>query len=345
MAAAVASLNAAFDMIAASFRRPLQDESTTPSAVSQQDSPCLSSTNKSAVGGVGITFSKDELGNFVVRSLQAGSSAAASGIQPGDVILSVDDTKTEGMGMRQVASAISGPVHTYVALTIRRGAQTGKVELMRMSGLLRGVVGKVQSLSVQPSPLSSADGISRRTHESAFSLVGKVQSLSVQPSPLSSADGISRRTHESAFSPHRIAAESSTADGQSRDAPPMPSAIIYADSSKFDREIHQFAFAEPSPNRTSAAAIRSEDVAPSLKLLPANASTKHSSKKFQRSEFFLAVKDARALNAIVAADCQHLIDDLTSPGACEAARERLIASRTRLPMADMKKVARPCIVV
>ena len=116
-----------------------------------------------------MTFSKDELGNFVVRSLQAGSGAAASGIQPGDVIVSVDDIMTERMGIRQVASAISGPVDSHVALTIRRGSQTGKVELVRMSGLLKGVVAKDRSLFAQPSPLSSAAGLSRRTHESAFS--------------------------------------------------------------------------------------------------------------------------------------------------------------------------------
>ena len=63
------------------------------------------------------------------------------------------------------------------------------------------------------------------------------------------------------------------------------------------------------------------------------------SKEFERSQLFLDMKDAKSLNAIVAADCRHLIDDLESPAAFDAARERLIASRARLPFADMKKVS------
>jgi hypothetical protein len=362
MAAAVASLNATFDMIAGSFRRPAQDEASAIS-VSPQDSPCLSKSSKSAVGGVGITFSKDELGNFVVRSLQAGSGAAASGIQPGDVIVSVDDIMTEKMGIRQVASAISGPVDSHVALTIRRGSQTGKVELVRMSGLLKGVVAKNRSLFAQPSPLSSATGLSRRTHESAFSSHRVVAASSnadadadVQPYPSPSTVTSSQANIgcHSATATATAVVDSVSQSPPHTPLPLKPSVVTQQpSSSEFNQEVHSFArpheavsFAPHAP-LISVASLSDGIIPPNgLKPRPTSSSAfKHFSKEFESSEFFLAVKDAKALNAIVAADCRHLIDDLTSPDAFANARQRLIASRSRLPMADMKKVILPPSVI
>jgi hypothetical protein len=354
MAAAVASLNATFvDMIAGSFRRPAQDAASDIS-VSSQNSSCLRKSSKSIVGGVGITFSKDEQGNFVVRSLQAGSGAAASGIQPGDVIISVDDVMTEGMGMRQVAAAISGPVDSHVALTIRRGSQTGKVELVRMSGLLKGVVGKDQSLSAQPSPLSSAASLSRRTHDSAFSSRRIVAASSKTDVQSNTSANPSAAPITPSPAPVTAVVDSVSQNPPQTALPLKPSVVMQDPSSAFNQEVHNFArphegvsfVPEARLIHTSSVASRSDGIIPSsLKPRPTSASAKHFSKEFERSEFFLAVKDAKALNAIVAADCRHLIDDLTSPDAFTTARQRLIASRTRLPMSDMKKVTVPRVII
>ena len=66
--------------------------------------------------------------------------------------------------------------------------------------------------------------------------------------------------------------------------------------------------------------------------------SKRVSKDFERSHLFLELNDAKLLNAIVAQDCRHLLDQMTAPHACDDARQRLIASRTRLPITHMKKV-------
>lgn len=49
-----------------------------------------------------------------------GSPAKAAGLQPGDYILKVDDTSTEGMTVSDAADKIRGPIGTKVVLTIER---------------------------------------------------------------------------------------------------------------------------------------------------------------------------------------------------------------------------------
>ena len=170
MAAAVASPNVGFgSSLGGAFRR-LSDESSSgaassTSAASRLSRPSLAKDHN--VGGVGIVFSKDQAGLFTVRTLQEGSCAAASGMRPGDIIVSVDGVKTEGLTMRQVAAAISGAVGSPVMLMIRRGNQSGNVTLERMPGLSKGVVGKEQpvtpgqSLPLSSPPASAADDAPR----------------------------------------------------------------------------------------------------------------------------------------------------------------------------------------
>lgn len=245
-------------------------------------------------------FSKDKLGNFVVRALQEGSCALASGICPGDAIVSVDGAPTAGMSMRQVAAAISGEVGSQVVLVIRRGSQSGNVTLERMAGLSKGAV-------------SSKD----QGAESA-----------AQPSPTASS------SIADSLPPSERATDSITNSSPPSDRNQEIMAVI---CNSFSEDAPRVSLQDlgrlPAP-----AATRSSDVPSSTDHGAASVRIKRLSKEFERSQLFLDIKDPKTLNAIVTADCKHLIDNLASPAAFEDARQRLIASRSRLPIADMKKV-------
>lgn len=252
-------------------------------------------------------FSKDRSGNFVVRALQEGSCAAASGISIGDAIVSVDGAQTAGMSMRQVAAAISGEVGSQVTLMIRRGAQSGNVTLERMAGLSKGAVsGKDQGAesSAQPSPTA------------ASSIADSLPPSERATDSITNSSPPSERNQEIIGVISNSFSEEARVSLQDLGRLPAPAAT---------RSIHA-----PSSTERGAASVR----------------IKRLSKEFERSQLFLDIQDPKTLNAIVAADCKHLIDNLASPAAFEDARQRLIASRTRLPFADMKKVnLRPDFIV
>ena len=60
-----------------------------------------------------------------------GSPAAAAGIEPGDVIMAVDGTSTDGMTIDQVSARIKGPTGTAVKLTIERVTQSIDISIVR----------------------------------------------------------------------------------------------------------------------------------------------------------------------------------------------------------------------
>jgi carboxyl-terminal processing protease len=73
-------------------------------------------------GGIGVEIS-DESGIPMVISPIDHTPAARAGLQPGDLIVSVDGQGTHGMDPTQVVSAIRGPSGSTVTLTIARGTQ------------------------------------------------------------------------------------------------------------------------------------------------------------------------------------------------------------------------------
>ena len=56
----------------------------------------------------------------VVKFPFSGSPAFKAGLRPGDVILEVDDKKTDGMTMSDVAERLKGPIHTRVQVVAKR---------------------------------------------------------------------------------------------------------------------------------------------------------------------------------------------------------------------------------
>jgi membrane-associated protease RseP (regulator of RpoE activity) len=302
MAAAVVSQG--FGKISGAFSRlgdELPSDAASAGSATPHNSQRRNQTSSSNLGGVGIVFSKDQSGYFVVRTLHEGSCAAASGICPGDVIVSVDGAGTQGMSMRQVASAISGAVGSQVTIKIRRGTQSGNVTLERMPGFSKGVVGRDM-------PLSSAAEDSHR-------------STNNQSSPVSPDENMSHATKSS----HSLPASTMPSE---RDDEIM----AIGSNSNVSFSLKDLA------RLPAAVASCSDGAARALDSRPTSMPAKRLSKDFERSQLFLELKDPKAINAIVTQDCQHLIDSLASPDAFQGARQRLMSSRTRLPMADMKKV-------
>ncbi len=278
-------------------------------------------------------FSKDQSGNFVVRTLQGGSCAAASGICPGDVIESIDGASTQGMSVRKVASAISGVVGSQVTLKIRRGTQSGNVTLERMPGFSKAVVGR------EYPPRSAAEDTRRtRDNEAAASSSRSGENSAAASERHSQACAAVRPSDPANFPENPEHSSRQVADCAANSLPSVRDEEIMAISSNRSCSKKSVSLALQDLPRLPAAVASGTDCARDLMPRPTSISGKRLSKEFERSQLFLELKDTKALNAIVAADCQHLIDGLTSPDAFADARLRLIASRTRMPMADMKKV-------
>lgn len=328
MTAVVASY---FGMNTGTFPRLADDEPSVGSA-SPHASNRRSGTSGSNLGGVGIIFSKDKLGNFVVRTLQDGSCAAASGICPGDIIVSVDGSNTEGMSMRQVASAISGVAGSHVSLKIRRGTQAGNVTLERMPGFSKGVVG-----SDRTSASAAADSCASKDGQSAFSSSRTAESAAAATESTAAACVDAKYV---AVTFHRDSDRNSAHAANSVATSLQPSQRdeeVIAISSSSDRagKVSYFSDMATLP---AAFASSKDGATRGADAHPTSLSIKRLSKDFERSHLFLELNDPKAVNAIVIPDCQHLIDSLAAPVAFDDARQRLIASRARLPMADMKKV-------
>ncbi|XP_021776459.1 carboxyl-terminal-processing peptidase 2, chloroplastic-like isoform X2 [Chenopodium quinoa] len=95
----------------------------------------LRSGTQSSLTGVGIsigptTFDRSSTG-VVVISAAPGGPASRAGILPGDIILAIDGTSTEGMGIYEAANILQGPDGSSVELTIRSKDELKHVGLKR----------------------------------------------------------------------------------------------------------------------------------------------------------------------------------------------------------------------
>ncbi len=82
------------------------------------------------LGGIGVTVR--EVGSTpVVRSVLAGTPAAAAGLMAGDRILAVDGRALAGLGAREASDLIRGDPGTRVTLTVRREHRTFRVTMTR----------------------------------------------------------------------------------------------------------------------------------------------------------------------------------------------------------------------
>ena len=84
-------------------------------------------------GGIGAFLSLDpETQRLQVESPMIGTPASEAGLQPGDLILKIDDASTEGMKVDAGRGLIKGEPGTVVALTVKR-AGTGNEEVIKLT--------------------------------------------------------------------------------------------------------------------------------------------------------------------------------------------------------------------
>ncbi|CAN6547654.1 hypothetical protein ACFX1X_022785 [Malus domestica] len=96
----------------------------------------LRSGTRGALTGVGLSIGyptqlDGSAAGLVVISASAGGPANRAGILSGDVILAIDDTSTETMGIYDAAERLQGSEGSSVKLTIRSGPEIKHLDLMR----------------------------------------------------------------------------------------------------------------------------------------------------------------------------------------------------------------------
>jgi len=79
--------------------------------------------------GVGITFSEDEDGNFIIVSVTEDSPAEEAGLKEGDIIFAADDKTYDDTDL--IAAAIRGEAGTEVKITYSRDGEEDSVTLTR----------------------------------------------------------------------------------------------------------------------------------------------------------------------------------------------------------------------
>lgn len=70
-------------------------------------------------GGVGITLDPDQIG--LVRSVLEETAAAKAGLQPGDRLLTVGETRVQNLTQPQLVALLRGDIGSTVVLTVQRG--------------------------------------------------------------------------------------------------------------------------------------------------------------------------------------------------------------------------------
>lgn len=102
--------------------------------------------------GLGLTLSEDESGYIRIDSIIADSPAIESGIQNGDIIISVDGVDVIETGFNEAVEAMNGSEGTSITLTVRRnGIDTDytftrrSIELVTVTGeLIDGYIGYIK---------------------------------------------------------------------------------------------------------------------------------------------------------------------------------------------------------
>ena len=79
--------------------------------------------------GIGIAFTEDDKGNFVINRVMEGGPAEAAGLKAGDVLLKVDGKTYDDSN--QMAMHMRGEAGTSVKVTYKRDGKTKTVEMIR----------------------------------------------------------------------------------------------------------------------------------------------------------------------------------------------------------------------
>lgn len=98
----------------------------------------LDSIGDSIFSGIGVQIESVAEGIVIINVLP-GSSAEASNIRPGDVILSVDGKSLQGMTTEQVLPLIRGPENSSIKINIKRGKSRFSLSILRQTVVVPSV--------------------------------------------------------------------------------------------------------------------------------------------------------------------------------------------------------------
>ncbi|MDG2200343.1 MAG: S41 family peptidase [Phycisphaerales bacterium] len=87
--------------------------------------------------GVGIMISEDEVGDIKVVYPLEGKPAQAAGVQPDDIIVTVDGQTTAGWTVQDAVHHITGPRFTWVKLGVMREGADGPIDIRIQRDLIK----------------------------------------------------------------------------------------------------------------------------------------------------------------------------------------------------------------
>ena len=125
-----------FEKIRSSYVEPVSDEKLIESAINgmltsldphssymdPKEWDDMQVQTKGEFGGLGIEVTMEN-GVIKVVSPIDGTPAAKAGIQPGDLIVQIDNKPIMGLTLSEAVDKMRGPVDSKIVLTVRRGKQ------------------------------------------------------------------------------------------------------------------------------------------------------------------------------------------------------------------------------
>ncbi|RMF87933.1 MAG: PDZ domain-containing protein [Nitrospinota bacterium] len=121
--------------------------------------------------GIGITINLNrDTGEITVVQVFEDTPAARAGLQPGDVVLAVDDVSTAGLALEEVAARIRGEAGTPVTLLLRRDAETFPVTIVREEIDIPSVTAQMLEITASSSGETALIGYIQQTTFTATTL-------------------------------------------------------------------------------------------------------------------------------------------------------------------------------
>lgn len=185
--------------------------------------------NAGEIIGLGLTLSEDESGYIRIDSIIADSPVIESGIQNGDVIISVDGVDVIETGFNEAVEAMNGSEGTSITLTVRRNGVDTEYTFTRRSIELVTVTGELVNGSVG---YIKIDGFKQNTPEQFISTLQHLTSNGAKALVFDLRDnpgGLVESVEEclDPLLPEGVIAIAEYKDGHSE-------TIVYSDSSELD---------------------------------------------------------------------------------------------------------------
>ena len=137
-------LNSLYDAVEASFYKDVDEEDMMEGAykgliaglgdpyssyMTEEEYETWKNTATGEYSGVGVTFTQDADGKFVIVSVEKDSPAEEAGLREGDIISAVDDKKYDDLDV--IGNAIRGSEGTEIKITYLRDGKKNSVTMER----------------------------------------------------------------------------------------------------------------------------------------------------------------------------------------------------------------------